>query len=67
MQRVSKAEVFAAEQGQDEFVLVLSVVVREVRQEFLQVVLLGICQHLLPGRQADDLKEDVRLKKANNN
>lgn len=67
MQWVSKAEVFAAEQRRDDFVLMLAVVFRKVRQERFEVFLLCICQHLLPRRQADNLKEDLGLKKGNNN
>lgn len=66
MQWISETEVFTTEQGRDDFVLMLSVVFREVGQEFLQVVSLRVCQHLLPGRQADNFKKDVGLKKTKN-
>lgn len=66
MQWISETEVFTAEQGRDDFALMLSVVFRKVGQEFLQVVSLSVCQHLLPRRQADNFKEDVGLKKAKN-
>ena len=48
VQRVSKAEVLPAEEGEDELTLLLDTVFRKVGQELLEVLTLGVTQYFLP-------------------